>query len=123
MSRSIEVRESLDERAIEKITLRANEISKSNRLAYVERAMRIVRDRNPAVMLILEKGAEAMAAVNENQHGQTQRQSRHRGTALGVQATDASLWQNAYRLADEGRPLEHFGWLYVAVCEHAGFAF
>ena len=120
---TIEVRESLDQNAIERITYRANKMSEEHRLAAVEKAMRIVRDRDPAVMKVLEAGAEVMRAVNDDQYGEQQRQSRHKGSVMAVRCTDSTLWKEAYRLADEGRPIEQFGWLYAAACEHAGYRF
>ena len=121
--RTIEVREALNVTTVERITFRANRMSENNRLAWVEKAMRIVRDRHGGVMKVLEAGANIMGKVNEEQYGESQRQMRNKGTALQSQATDTSLWQEAYRLADEGKPSPHFGWLYAAACEHAGFTF
>lgn len=123
MARTIEIRESLNTANIEKITRRANEMSDSHRIAWVEKAMRIVRDREPTVMKVLERGAEIMGKVNESQHGRTQRDKSNVGNTLGSQATDTSLWQEAYRLADEGKPSIHFGWIYAAAAEHTGFRF
>lgn len=120
---TIEIRESLDRNAIERITFRANRLSEMHRMTAVDRAMRIVRDRHPGTMKVLEAGANVMRAVNDDQYGEQQRQSRNAESNLAVQCTDATLWQEAYRLADEGKPSIHFGWLYAAACEHAGFSF
>ena len=114
---------SLNKKSVETMSQRANLMSEQNRMSWVERGMRIVRDREPKVMRILEQAAELMGEINEEQYGETQRRKSHRGTSLGVQATDTSLWQEAFRLADEGKPSIHFGWLYAAAAERAGFAF
>ncbi len=114
---------SLDKKTVETMSQRANLMSEQNRVSWVEKGMRIVRAREPKVMRILEQAAELMGAINEEQHGETQRRASHKGTSMGVQATDTSLWQEAFRLADIGVPSIHFGWLYAAAAERAGYSF
>ncbi len=82
-------------------------------------AMRAAQARSPALMLVLEKGAVVLAQMAEEQYGETLRSS---GTPYGqrVELTEPALWREAYRLADEGKPIEPLQWVYVAAAWLAG---
>jgi hypothetical protein len=84
-----------------------------------ETGRRLARERNPKLLLALEKGAEVLNAIAEEQHGRT---SRDWGTPRGMRVwpTEASLWREAYKSADSGNPLDNFGWIYGSAAWLAG---
>jgi hypothetical protein len=41
---------------------------------------------------------------------------------LYVEATEYQLWREAYKAMDEGRPMQHFQWIYGAAALMLGYA-
>ncbi len=86
--------------------------------SYARRGMRAVQDRNRLVMLALEKIANLMRKVTDEQLGQ----SKHRSDipySHTIDPTETQLFIKAFELADKGTPIEEFMWIYGAVTEIA----
>ena len=77
--------------------------------------------RDPKLLKVLEKGAEIVDKMTEQQYGRTMRDiSATYGETKGT--TEAQLWREAYRLCDEGKPIRNFEWIYFAAAWLCGYA-
>ena len=86
--------------------------------AALEQSMRAARDRNPKLLLWLEKAANIMEHQHERQFGQTRRSTsdfRQKFTPTEVQ-----MWQKAYAHAVDGEPVPELGYVYAAAATYAG---
>jgi len=75
--------------------------------------------RDPKLMLVLEHGANILAAIQEEQHGRTQR-AESTVYSHKVDLTEFALWREAYTCADRGQPERNLIWYYAAAAELAG---
>lgn len=124
MSAVIEIPRPVTQQTAEHVHRRSVDMKKSwdaNR-HLAECAFRAVRARDPKLLLVLDKMAEALEKTNEEQLGRTQRDS---GTEweYRLPPTEVKLWREAYRLADKGEPEEAFAWMYAAAAEWAGILY
>jgi len=94
------------------------EQQKNGNYRYAERGMRAVRDKNRLVMLALEKVANLMRKITDEQYGQS-KHGRDVPYSHTVDPTETQLFIKAYELADKGTPIEEFKWIYGAVTEIA----
>jgi len=92
----------------------ANRGSYSERLEAEEfafRGMRAVRSKDHRTMIVLEQATEVLHKISNEQFGQYRLRSdipeSHR-----VEPTEVQMWREAYRMADQGTPLENFKWVY-----------
>jgi hypothetical protein len=74
--------------------------------------MRAARARDPKLLTALEKGAEVIHQIAEEQYGRTMRDgaSTH---AERVWPTEAQLWREAYVTVDSGNVCEPLAWIYA----------
>ena len=76
------------------------------------------RNRDPKMLIALEKASNIMQDLWEDQLGEYSRSSSieysHTKKPVEVQ-----LWQEAYRLADEGNAIRQLIWIYYAAYELA----
>ena len=80
---------------------------------------RAAQARDPKLLKALEKGAEILDAMTENQWGETMREvDQDYGKTKGT--TEQNLWREAYRMLDEGTPLQNFEWIYGAAAWMCG---
>lgn len=107
---------------VEAAYYRANRAQKERRLSFCETGNRLARARHPDLLRALERGAEVLDKMADAQMGQTLR-SFTSTTTERVRPTEATLWREAYRLADQGKPIENFGWIYGAAGWLAGLVF
>lgn len=97
-------------------------MSERERLRLFVQARRAVKARDPKVMTVLDKGAEILAAMAEDQYGRTNRTSQD---VWRAPPTEFQIWREAYRLADEGTAFadndqSNFIEVYTSVCLFAG---
>ena len=85
---------------------------------YAKRGMRAARSRDPRVMKVLEAATEVLVKVSNSQYGQY-RQRSDVPYSHKVEPTEVQMWREAYRLADEGNPIENFKWIYAAAAQLA----
>jgi hypothetical protein len=92
------------------------------RQAFADAGWRAALARDPKLLLALEKGAEVVEKLQEQQFGRTMRtageEDKHKYKAG---TTEAQLWREAYRLCDEGTPIRNFEWIYGAAAWLCGF--
>jgi hypothetical protein len=85
---------------------------------FADVGLRAVRERDPKVMLALEKAAEIMGKEEDNQRGQTRRAAQV--LSEQIETTETQLWKEAYRTAEKGEPHEAYQWIYGAAAWLAG---
>ena len=85
---------------------------------YAQRGMRAARSRDPRVMKVLEEATEVLVKVSNHQLGEY-RQRSDVPYSHKVEPTEVQMWREAYRLADEGNPIENFKWIYAAATQLA----
>lgn len=86
---------------------------------WMIRGVRAARNRDARMLLFLEKGAEVIRILNDDQ------QARFAANEEGVEFqrqdfTEFSIWRSAFELADKPDPsAQHgiFGWIYGAALE------
>ncbi len=75
--------------------------------------------RDSKLLKALEIGAEKVAQLSESQTGRTRRSAST--FAESVEHTEAQMWREAYRLCDEGKPIQNFEWIYGAAALLCGY--
>ena len=118
-SAGIELPRPVNRQTVEKAHAMAVRGPQDHEYSFMQAGMRAARARDPKLLLALEKGAEVLDAMSDEQMGQTRRESSAT-RAQKAQHTEASLWREAYRLCDEGRPIQQLGWIYAAASWLAG---
>jgi hypothetical protein len=108
---------SVDHRSVENIYRRANALHQSQSVGMAEKGLRVARAGNSTFMRTLEACAEAMEAIEEGQRGRTRRTSKD---SMRAKSHEASIFREAYRLADQGEPVRVFAFVYATVAEYAG---
>jgi len=98
---------------------RAQQIKDRWERPVMERAMRAARAQDPKLLFVLERIAETLDQMAEEQMGRVKRDA---GTVYSerVLPTEVSLWREAYTCADRGSPLSPAAALYAAAGEFAG---
>lgn len=81
-------------------------------LWWADIGMRCARERDPKFMKALEKAAEVMTKMDEDQRGRTRRHAE--SLSHQAETTETQLFREAFRLADEGNPIENLKWIYGA---------
>ena len=82
---------------------------RKQRIAQV--GWRAAQARDDKLLKALEVGAEKIGKLSEAQSGRTRRSAEHLKDQ--VEHTEAQLWREAYRLCDEGNPIQNFEWIYL----------
>jgi len=107
--------------AVERIYRRAVDIHNhvDDNRSQLRQGMRAARARDPKLLTVLERGADLLDKLADEQYGRTRRDP---GTAFSarVPITEAKFWAEAFRLADQGDPLPQASHLYAAAGEFAG---
>jgi len=75
--------------------------------------------RDSKLLKALEVGAEKIGKLSENQTGRTRRSAEHLKDQ--VEHTESQMWREAYRLCDEGNPIQNFEWIYGAAAVLCGY--
>lgn len=115
----IELAEWINPETVERAYARAIVAQRVGNQPFANTGMRAARARDAKILLALERGAEVLARMAEEQHGQTRRTSSR--FADTVELTEPALWRKAYEFADKGEPLPQFEWIYGAAAVLAGF--
>lgn len=86
---------------------------------FADVGMRAANARDPKLLKVLELSAEAVVRMDENQRGRTRRFAEKFSESVETSVTQ--LWREAYRLCDEGRPIQQFEWIYGAAALLCGY--
>lgn len=107
------------------IALRARGENDRQVRALLVRGMNMARDRNPRMLLFLEKGAEWLRKESEQQRDRMEEAGHQEAFARGIQFTEYEQWRIAYEKAtapeqDDRLMYRTLGWIYAAVAEALG---
>ena len=80
---------------------------------------RAAKARDARLLKVLEFGAEAIAKLSESQTGFTRRTAEYYKDQ--IEHTEAQMWREAFRLCDEGNPIQNFEWIYGAAALICGY--
>lgn len=87
---------------------------------FADVGMRAARARDPKLLRALEACAESTERLSEQQTGRTRRDiDVEYGLTKGH--TEAQMYREAYRLCDEGNPIQNFEWIYGAAAWLCGY--
>jgi hypothetical protein len=90
------------------------------RQEFAAAGWRAAQARDPKLLKALERGAEVIDKLTENQYGRTMRGSSATfGETKGT--TEAQLWRNAYTTLDNGTPEQNYEWIYGAAAWLCGY--
>lgn len=84
--------------------------------------LRAARARDPRLLLALERCAEVIDKLAEDQSGQTRRQESRQRTdwASTRNPSEVNFFREAFTAVERGQVPDAFGYLYAAVAEFAG---
>jgi hypothetical protein len=82
--------------------------------------MRAAKARDPKLLVALEAMAETTGKMQEEQIGRLMR-SPDSTFAESKGTTEHQLCREAYRMVDQGTPIENFAWIYGAAAYMAGY--
>lgn len=109
----------IDQRHVEQAHAMALEAQRRQAMNVLEAGMRLAHAKHPKLLAVLDQAANVLDKMADDQYGQTRR-SISASRAEQVTPTETSLWREAYKAADQGAPLRHFGWIYGAAAWLAG---
>lgn len=86
---------------------------------FADTGYRAALKRDEKMLKVMERCAEIVTKMAEDQYGQTRRAARNYGDR--AEMTEVGLFREAYRLMDEGRPIRNFEWIYGAAAWLCGY--
>ena len=98
---------------------RAIREQKKNNTAFAEIGLRAARMRDPKLLMVLDKAANLLIKEDDNQRGQTRMQSEIESERRYT--TETQLWREAYKMVDQGTPIENLVWIYAAAAFLCGY--
>jgi hypothetical protein len=112
MSAHVELEEWITPERVEESYRLAIRMQQSRGLWWAEVGWKAAQARDPKLLKALEKATEVISKMDEEQRGRTRRHAKN--LSEQIETTETQLFREAYRLADEGRPIEHLKWIYGA---------
>lgn len=98
----------------------ANLAMERRNISFGQIGMRAAKARDAKLLIALEMMAEHTGSIMEEQFGRTMRSpDATYGESRGT--TEHQLCREAYRLCDEGRPIENLMWIYGAAAYLCGY--
>lgn len=86
--------------------------------SYANRGMNCARARDSKLLFVLEKATEIIYAQYLRQYGEyVQRDDIPENHT--VVPTEVQMWREAYKMVDQGTPIENFKWIYGCATELA----
>jgi hypothetical protein len=96
---------------MQKQAYKGNEYERKQAEAFAQRGMRGARARDKKLLVVMEKATEVLLAISNDQFGQY-RQRNDIPESHKVEPTEVQMWREAYKMCDQGTPLENFKWIY-----------
>lgn len=92
----------------------AKRMQEERNQGFADQGFRAAVHRDPRMLKCMEKAAEYVTKLSEEQRGQTRRAAAMTGSNYSDSAefTEVALWREAYRMMDQGTPLRSFEWIY-----------
>lgn len=88
----------------------------------LQRARNAVIDRHPLVMLYLEKGADVLQKINDEQRARFSQEGHEEYARRSGEFMEFQVWRSAYTCADKGaesiyREIDLYRWVYMAIVD------
>lgn len=101
----------------------AQRMQTERKQAFADVGWRAALARDEKMLKVMEKAAEYVSALAEDQRGRTRRSAAATGGnyADTAEFTEVAMWREAYRLMDEGNPIRNFEWVYGAAAWLCGY--
>ena len=112
MSNHVEIEEFITPERVEYAYGLAMKRQQSRADWWADIGWRAAQERDPRLLKALERAAEIVSKMDENQRGRTRRATDH--FSEQGETTETQLFREAYRMADQGTPIEHLKWIYGA---------
>ena len=112
MAAHVELEEWITPELVEAAYRTAIRMQQARALWWAEVGWKAAQQRDPKLLKALEKAAETVTRMDEEQRGRTRRHAQY--LSEQTETTETQLFREAYRLMDEGRPIEHLQWIYGA---------
>ncbi len=119
MSAHVEIERFITREIIEHAHAQATKAQQMGRQVVARVGMRAANAGDARLLKVLEKGAEHTGKMAEEQYGRTRRAAEVESEK--VEVTEHQLWREAYRMMDQGTPLENFQWIYGAAAIVCGY--
>ena len=119
MANHVEIEEFITPERVEWAHGRALMAQHGGRQTFADTGWRAALARDPKLLKALERGAEIVSQIDENQRGRTRRSADK--FEESVETTTTQLWKEAYRLCDAGTPIRNFEWVYGAAALLCGY--
>ena len=102
----------------------AQEMQANKRQDFADTGYRAALARDQKMLKVMEKAAEYVVALGEQQRGRTRRAAAMTNSGTyhdTAEFTEVAMWREAYRLMDEGKAIRNFEWIYGAGAWLAGY--
>jgi hypothetical protein len=115
----IEIEEFVTPVSVEYAYGRAIKERDKHNLSFADVGLRAARARDPKLLKVLEQASNILHQMDEDQNKENRRTTHIHGETF--MTTETKLWMEAYRMVDEGTPIEHLKWIYAAAAFLAGY--
>ncbi|MAH47443.1 hypothetical protein CMI37_16585 [Candidatus Pacearchaeota archaeon] len=94
----------------------------ARRQSFADTGWRAALARDPKLLKALERGAEVIERMSEEQFGRTMRTAAEEEQHKYQQGTtEGQLWRNAYTTCDNGTPERSYEWIYGSAAWLCGY--
>ena len=112
MAAHVELEEWITPELVEAAYRTAIRMQQARALWWADVGLKAAKARDPKLLKALEKATEVVTKMDEDQRGRTRRHAQY--LSEQTETTETQLFREAYRLMDEGRPIENLKWIYGA---------
>lgn len=98
--------------------------SARRRRATLTRAVNMVVDKHPAMLVYLDKGAEVLQKMNDEQKSRFSQEGHDEYARRSGEFMEFQTWREAYRIMDKGDPetihraADLYKWVYAAIADY-----
>lgn len=107
-SHHVEVESFITQATVEAAYTLGSRCQQARRQSFADTGMRAAKARDPKLLKALERGAEVLRKLSEDQLGKSFTTS----TGVRVDATEYNLWKSACACVDAGEPIKNLEWIY-----------
>ena len=112
MAAHVELEEWITPELVEAAYRTAIRMQQARALWWADVGLKAAKARDPKLLKALEKAAEVVTKMDEEQRGRTRRHAEFLNHQ--TETTETQLFKEACRMADQGTPIEHLMWIYGA---------
>ena len=119
MAAYVEIPTSVTAQHIEAAYNQAQKMQHARNQRWADIGWRAAVSRDEKMLKILEKCAEVLTKMDEEQRGRTRRSAEK--FSEQIETTETQLFREAYRMMDAGTPAENLMWIYGAAAWICGY--